>query len=188
MTLLPDIDLDRTGYRRPEGLRLMISAREAFPQLERAVLAAKSEIWASFRVFDLSTRLRSAEAREIGEDWFDLIVHTLRRGVALHFAIADFDPVARPELHRRTWHAIRTLWAAHELAGQEARLTATAALHPARVGGIARLAFWAVGHRHLKATAANLTKLDGPRQACFLRDAPGLRRLMKKTQIGRAHV
>lgn len=38
-------------------LRLLMTAEEAFPALERAFLAAEREIWASFRVSDLETKL-----------------------------------------------------------------------------------------------------------------------------------
>jgi two-component sensor histidine kinase len=76
--------------------QILITASEAFPAFEREVLRARAEIWASFRIFDPSTRLRSPEARAVGETWWDLVVHTLRRGVAIHLTLADFDPVGRP--------------------------------------------------------------------------------------------
>ena len=42
---------------------VMITADEAWPAFERAVLSARSHVVAGFRIFDLSTRLRSTEAR-----------------------------------------------------------------------------------------------------------------------------
>ncbi|MFO7758707.1 MAG: hypothetical protein R6V26_09565 [Roseovarius sp.] len=51
----------------------LVTAAEAYPVFEQCVLNAGTEIRMSFRIFDLRTRLRSAEAREIGETWFDLI-------------------------------------------------------------------------------------------------------------------
>ena len=80
--------------------------------MERAFLGAKKEAWASFRGFDLSTRLRSKEARAFGTTWFDLIVHVLKRGVALNFVLADFDPILAPELHCASWRSRRAFVAA----------------------------------------------------------------------------
>lgn len=71
-------------HRHPATLppvEILVTAAEAYPALERAFLSARREIVAGFRVFDLKTRLRSAEARAIGPTWFELIIHTLRRGV-----------------------------------------------------------------------------------------------------------
>ena len=42
---------------------VLITADEAWPAFERAVLAARKHVVAGFRIFDLSTGLRSAEAR-----------------------------------------------------------------------------------------------------------------------------
>ena len=62
---------------------ILVTAAEAYPALERAFLSAEREIVAGFRVFDLKTRLRSAEGLAVGETWFHLMIHTLRRGVAV---------------------------------------------------------------------------------------------------------
>ncbi|MCE8441925.1 hypothetical protein, partial [Rhodovulum sulfidophilum] len=42
-----------------EELELLLTAAEAYPALERAFLGARHSISASFRIFDLATRLRS---------------------------------------------------------------------------------------------------------------------------------
>ncbi|MGB5067319.1 MAG: phospholipase, partial [Albidovulum sp.] len=114
---------------RSDGLRVLLTAREAFPALERAVLAAKREIWGSFRIFDPATTLRSPEARAVGTTWFDLIRYTLARGVAIHMVISDFDPICWSAGHRDTWRAVRMFLAAAELAGPGAKLTITPAMH-----------------------------------------------------------
>jgi hypothetical protein len=111
------------------GYRFLLTAAEAYPALEAAFLAAKTEIWASFLVFDPSTGLRSADGLAVGQTWFDLIVHTLQRGVRLNMVISDFDPIGAPRLHRATWRSLRMLIAAAEVAGSD-RLKVTAALHP----------------------------------------------------------
>ncbi|MGB4910319.1 MAG: phosphatidylserine synthase, partial [Tabrizicola sp.] len=92
-------------------VEILVTAAEAYPALERAFLSARAEILAGFRVFDLKTRLRSPEALVIGQTWFDLVIHTLRRGVAIRIVLSDFDPVARPRLHRATWRTVRMFWA-----------------------------------------------------------------------------
>ena len=102
--------------------------------MERAFLNARRRILASYRVFDPTTRLRSREGRAVGHDWFDLIVHVLRKGVEIDLVISDFDPILAHELHCETWSAKRVLIAAAEVAGQGARLRVTAAPHAARAG------------------------------------------------------
>ncbi|HEY6917833.1 MAG TPA: phospholipase, partial [Tabrizicola sp.] len=103
-------------------VEILVTAAEAYPALERAFLDARHEIVAGFRVFDLKTRLRSVEARKVGSTWFDLMIHTLRRGVSVRIVLSDFDPIARPRLHRATWRTVRMFWAAAEMAGPAARL------------------------------------------------------------------
>ena len=93
-----------------------------------------------FRIFDLSTPLYSPRGRAVGRDWFDLVIHTLKRGVDVHLALADFDPVVAAETHRLTWRSIRMLVAAAEVArgeGAAGRLHAAAAMHPASVSPVA---------------------------------------------------
>ena len=93
--------------REKKSPEVLLTAAEAFPAFERAVLSARREIWGSFRIFDLETLLRSQEARLIGETWFDLMVHTLGRGVRVRMVLTDFDPVVRPRLHALTWRSVR---------------------------------------------------------------------------------
>lgn len=159
---------------------ILLTASEAFPAFERAVLAARSEIWASFRIFDPLTRLRTPEAGAVGETWFDLIVDALRRGVAIHIAVADFDPVARPSLHRGTWTSMRRLWAAAEAAGPGAApLRAVAALHPAVTGFLPRAACWPQATLCVTRTARWLNARDPHARAAALRDMPGLAGMLR---------
>lgn len=175
MTLVPKIT----------DLRLFITASEAYPALERAFLAAETEISASFLVFDLTTRLRSPEARAIGETWFDLIVDCLRRGVALRFVLSDFDPVARPEMHKGTWHSLRRFIAAAEQAGPDARLEVKAALHPAQTGILPRLLLWPVIYKRLWDLAQDLNALSPPQRGASLRDMPAIAARMQEKPDGR---
>lgn len=164
--------------------RVLLTAAEAFPTLERAFLAAEREIWACFRIFDPETRLRSDEGRAIGDTWFDLVEHVLRKGIALHLTISDFDPIAKPELHRGTWRAARMLWAAAELAGPGARLDLRPSQHPARTGFLVRLAFLPVIARKLRRRAAWLNAMPGPERGTAMRDLPGLVEFLDQTPDG----
>lgn len=124
----------------------LVTAEEAFPAFERRVLAAEREIVMGFRIFDPLTRLRSPEAREIGETWVDLLEHVLRRGVRVEIHLSDFDPVAATELHALCWRCVRVLCGLRELCGPEAaaRLSLFAEIHPAKTGRIARIFFWPI--------------------------------------------
>lgn len=164
---------------------VLLTAQEAFPVLERAFLGARTEIWASFRVFDLSTKLRSTEARQVGECWFDLIVHTLRRGIRIHMAIADFDPVAWAEGHRGAWRSVRMFVAAAEIAGPSAKLHVIPALHPARTGLLPRLMFWPAIIKKLTASARRLNDLTEDERRAAMRELPGLRRWLTRRRDGR---
>lgn len=168
--------LHSTGLelQRQSKVRLLLTAAEAYPELERMFLAAETEIWASFRIFDPRTRLRSAPARSVGRTWFDLIVHTLSRGVRIHLVLSDFDPIACADLHRGTWRSVRMLMAAAEIAGPDARLTVIPARHPAETGILPRLFFWRQIARRLRGAARELNALGRAERAAALRDMPGL--------------
>lgn len=183
-------DARESGFRlhRGAGLRILLTAAEAFPAFEEAFLQARHEIWAGFRIFDLDTRLRSDAARRIGATWFDLLVHVLRRGVAVHMFISDFDPVARPALHRMTWRTIRRAGAARAAAGPGARLVAVAATHPARMGWLPRLLVWPLARRRLAAEAARLNALAPARRAAALEEMPGLAGRLRRGAGGRLGV
>lgn len=167
------------------GFKVLITAHEAYPELERCFLEAREVIRAGFRVFDLETGLRSARAREIGEDWFDLVVHTLRRGVALHIMVSDFDPVARPSLHFCSWRTYRMLIAAAEAAGRPDLLHAVPAMHPARVGLLPRLPLWPRILRELRCLADELNEAAPEDRARRLEHMPGVRRWLCEDGAGK---
>lgn len=177
--------MDQTAFRNRATTQVLLTASEAYPELERAFLAARSEIWASFLVFDLTTELRSPEARKIGQTWFDLMVATLRRGVSVHFAIADFDPVVRPEMHRMSWRSRRQFLAAAELAGPEAQLDMRVATHAARTGLLPRLAVWPMVAHRLVRIAARLDAMPPDHRAEAMTEMPGLAPLLRQGADGR---
>lgn len=165
-------------------VRVLLTAAEAYPALEEAFLQSQAEIWGSFRIFDLTTRLRGARARAVGETWFDLLVHTLRRGVAVTMVISDFDPIARSALHRGSWRSVRQFYAAAEVAGPGAKLTVRAAMHAARTGILPRLAFWPVIYHKLSRICAGLNAMPPEVRRARLRDMPGLSRQLRDTSGG----
>ncbi len=157
---------------------LLITASEAFPVLERAFLTANSEICAGFRVFDPETRLRSEDARKIGETWFDLVTDTLSRGVAITLTLSDFDPVVRPALHRGSWRACRMLIAAAELSNHPELLQVRVAMHPARVGWLPRILLWPKTLGMLREIASDLNDDGRERGQVRLRELPGLQGML----------
>ncbi len=159
--------------RQIDDFELLITAAEACPVLERAFLAAEREIWASFRIFDLRMRLRSTEALAVGNSWFDLIRHTLERGVDIHFVLTDFDPLLAPSLHHDTWRSMRRLAIASE-ATDGGRLWAHAGMHPARVGWLTRLMLWPVARRKLGKHVRRLRAMAPDARTAYLRETPGL--------------
>jgi len=170
------------------SVRILLTASEAYPALERAFLAATSEIWASFLVFDLSTSLRSPEALQIGKTWFDLIVHCLNRGVSINICISEVDPVARAAMHRGTSCDVRTLEEAAAAAGPVARMSAVRALHPARTSALIRMALWVFIMKKLYRTAGWLNKLAPEDRAAALQDMDGAAKNLKLRPDGRVGV
>ncbi len=152
------------------SVRVLLTAAEAYPALERAFLKAQSEIWASFLVFDLQTKLRSREGLAIGQTWFDLVVHVLNRGVALHITLSDVDPIARAAMHRDAMHHMRLFSAAAAVARPGASLDVKCARHPAQTGALVRVAIWPYIMKKLYRTAAWLNRQSDEVRAAALRD------------------
>lgn len=141
--------------------QVLVTADEAWPALERRVLAARSEVITSFRIFDLSTRLRSREAQAIGDTWADLIEHVLLNGVCVHLIVADFDAIMGTQLHQIAWQTKAQADDLKRKLGSKANLKVTMALHPARAGHLPKLALmpWI-----LKRRAKSLHKHRSPAQ------------------------
>ena len=120
---------------------VLITAEEAWPALERAVMEAEHDIIAGFRIFDMRTRLRSPGARAIGETWFDLLADALRRGVRIRLVVSDFDPVIATELHELSCQTKRQAGALWEIARpQPGQLQVISDLHAAEAGMLPWLA------------------------------------------------
>lgn len=167
-----------------EDLQVLVTAEEAYPEFERAFLSAQTEIWAGFRIFDLMTRLRSAEARKLGDRWFDLILATLNRGVAIRLVVSDFDPVAAPDLHRMAWRTHRQIVAVKELARDDARLEFGVAMHSARTGMMPRLLFFPVVRHKLTELANRWRDMTRPERGRFIEEVPRLREICHEDENG----
>ena len=160
--------------------RVYITAGEAYPEFERMFLNAREKITLAFRIFDPWTTLHSPEALEIGENWMDLIAHTLSRGVAIDLTISDFDPVLRPELHRGTWASVRAIAAAGELSTRPELLRVHASMHPARVGTLTSIALWPRTYLEIRKTAAEINHSKHVHIDRFMSEVPFLRRNLRK--------
>ncbi|WP_299695051.1 phospholipase D-like domain-containing protein [uncultured Tateyamaria sp.] len=155
--------------QRPD-FEVFVAADGAFAAFEEAVLDAQTSITGGFRIFDMSTPLLSDTARAVGETWFDLLVHVLRRGVRMDLAVSDFDPVYATELHQQAWATVKQGAALVETAGVPAtQVRVRALLHPATPGMAPWLAFLPASLRKKRARHAALSR-DA------LAEAPGLSR------------
>ncbi len=169
---------DRPKAVNQPKVKVLVTAGAAYPTLERAFLTAEREIVAGFRVFDLKTRLRSPEGLAIGATWFDLMIHTLQRGVEVRLVLSDFDPVARPRLHRATWRTVRMFWAAAELAGPSAKLRLTPSMHSAVAGIWPRMLFWPLVQSRLLRLAGWLRRQVHAHRLTALREMPGAKAML----------
>lgn len=159
---------------------ILITASEAYPAFERAVLGAEREITMGFRVFDPLTRLHSAEARTVGRTWADLIEHVLNRGVDITLILSDFDPVAATDLHRATWKTMRILCGIRELTHAGAgQLTVRPMLHPARVGVLPRLLFAPFVSAKIGKLRRGYDALGKGKRKSALNKVPGVKYVLK---------
>ena len=160
---------------------MLVTAHDAYPRLERLFLSARSSIRMGFRIFDMRTKLRSDEGRQIGKTWVDLFVHTLNRGVPVDLTLSDFDPVMAPDMHAQAWRLTAISYAINELtAPGAATMSVRCLLHPCQGGLLPRLFFAPKTRKQISATARELT--DKPYRLRFL---PGLRDMLRQHADGR---
>lgn len=150
-----------------------LTADEAWPAFEGHVLSARDRVVAGFRIFDPMTQLRTEAGREIGSDWFDLLVHVLDRGVQVDLILSDFDPIVAPDMHQLTWSSMRKFAAIREAAGPGARLNVIPALHPAEAGTVTELGFWPKVRSELRDLRDLLNDMDAEERRTAWMDMPG---------------
>jgi hypothetical protein len=168
------------------GIEYHLTAEEAWPAFERHVLSARRRVVAGFRVFDPMTLLRSDEGREIGRDWFDLLVHVLRQGVRFDLILSDFDPIIAPDMHRQTWYSMRIFAAIREAAGPGALICVIPALHPAEAGTIAELALWPKVRQEVHDVRDWLNGMSPEERGAAFADLPGTRPWLRLGEDGQA--
>lgn len=179
MTYEPTSSPSRSG-----DVRLLLTAEQAFPTFEEAVLAAERRVAGCFRIFDPMTRLRSEAALAIGEHWFDLLLHVLRKGVQVDLFVSDFDPIVAAEMHFHTWSSMRKLWAIAELAGPEAKARILPGMHPARMGPVAATALWPIVGREISDLVEWLNSFEPLARRATFRNLPGLGRWIEMDEAG----
>ncbi|MEL6511160.1 MAG: phospholipase D-like domain-containing protein [Pseudomonadota bacterium] len=162
-----------------QNCEILITAEEAFRAFEKAVLAAQSDIVAGFRLFDFDTKLRSTAARQIGETWFDLILHKADSGVRFDLTVSDFDPIVRSQLHGHAWRTVRFGEALKQAARHPENITVQADMHGARVGAVSSLALWPKARGLLEETIGTFEQLKEDAQTLFLKEHPGLAALLR---------
>ncbi|WP_040817372.1 phospholipase D-like domain-containing protein [Litoreibacter arenae] len=163
----------------PPDAKILLTAAEAYPEFEAQMLDAQDEVNCGFRIFDPWTQLVSDRAKAIGRDWFDLVTHTLKRGVSFKLLLTDFDPVARPEMHRDAWTSLRVLLAAGEASGRPDLLKVRVAMHPARAGLMPRLMLWPKIYKEHKETVEKLNELSKEERIRAITEMPFLRPMVK---------
>jgi phosphatidylserine/phosphatidylglycerophosphate/cardiolipin synthase-like enzyme len=165
-------------------IKVLITASQAYPELERMFLEAQEEIELGFRIFDPDTTLVSAAARAVGQTWFHLVIDTLRRGVRLRFVLSDFDPIAGGREHHRAWHCMRQLLAAQELAGPQARLKVVVAMHPAKMGMLPRLALLFKAREQVQTYCDQINALPHAARARAVQEMPALQPCLTLSKQG----
>jgi phosphatidylserine/phosphatidylglycerophosphate/cardiolipin synthase-like enzyme len=171
---------DAGGGMEAESVEFLLTAEEAYPALERLVISARRHVSVSMRIFDPATLLKSDEGKAIGRDWSALLTHKLREGVRFTIVITDFDPVARPELHRYSWECRAACLAAAEASGNPDLIDVDVHMHKAQVGWFHRIMFMPATRRKLRDECSRLAGLD--KDACdhALGHMPKFRRMVRR--------
>lgn len=180
--------MNRPDARAPEkreldgdpDLQVLITAAEAFPHFETLMMNAREEVQAGFRIFDPETRLRSEAARAIGETWYDLVVHTLRRGVRMTVVLSDFDPIHATDLHRAARRCLHQLRRAAVTSGKPGNLIVRAAPHPAQTGMPLRAALARIERKLLLPHVEKLNEWDTETRRRWMRQTPGVTMLLAR--------
>ena len=90
--------------------KVLVTAAEAYPEMERLVMSAERELFLGLHVFQGDTALRSEEALAAGHEvWSDLLRAAMERGVSVRILLTDFDPAGIPALHVTAWRRVKEL-------------------------------------------------------------------------------
>jgi len=126
-------------------LRHLITADDAFPEMEDLVLGAGSTLDIALHVFSPRTKTRSRRAHEKTiTDWGGLIADALCRGVEIRMLVNDFDPAGAPDMHASVWERIALFGIALDGLpdAARARLHLLVATPGGQSGMVVRVAAW----------------------------------------------
>lgn len=88
----------------------LITAEQAFPQMESLVLGAEKTLDLALHIFSPRTKTRSADAHRAQlTDWGSLLADRLSWGVRVRLLLNDFDPIGAPDMHATVWERLRHL-------------------------------------------------------------------------------
>ena len=124
---------------------VLVTAAEAYPEMERVVMSAETELLMGLHVFQGDTALRSDEASEAGHEvWSDLLRDAMDRGVFVRILLTDFDPAGIPELHVTAWRRIKELLESmrDHIDRMPDRFELQVVLPAGKVGWMQRHVFW----------------------------------------------
>ncbi|WP_306117522.1 MULTISPECIES: phospholipase D-like domain-containing protein [unclassified Roseitalea] len=139
-------------------LRHLITADQAFPEMERLVLGARESLDIALHLFSPRTKTRSAASHDRTlVDWGDLIADAARRGVSIRILLNDFDPAGWADMHARVWERVAMLGEAFaDMTAQERQRVVVLVAHPGGQAGAAlRLLAWPRVRGHLKTAIAD---------------------------------
>ncbi|MCF6445855.1 phospholipase D-like domain-containing protein [Nereida sp. MMG025] len=154
--------------------QILLTAQQAFPCFEAAVLDAKSRVTMGFHIFDMTTKLRSDRAKAIGTTWFDLLLHKLDEGVQIHLIVSDFDAIVRPTWHRTAWRTKRHGALLAEVTKHPDKLTVQTHAHGAQTGGVISALLWPRSRAEVRKQAAYFNDLPDHAQRRFITEHPNL--------------
>ena len=156
-------------------VEILLTAEEAYPRFEEVVASAQTDVCISMRIFDVATPLYGST--DYGETWADLIATKLAEGVRFDITLSDFDPVAKPDLHRYAWECFDRLRLAASV--HPSRMEARVHLHPAKAGGLLRVLFAPAAWAHLRKECRRLNALGPKDRAQQLEAMPGFTKLIR---------
>lgn len=165
---------------RPAGrFEPLITAEEVFPALEREAWAARRSIWMAYRIFEPTTRIRSADIP--CETWRDLLRRKLEQGVSVRVALADFDPIVAAGLHETTW---RSFYEFSDLL-ESGDFQILPIRHECRVGRGLKYGLWAPAMWHLEQQRRQLNEMPPDRRRERFLKRPGTWAYLRLDRRGR---
>ena len=156
-------------------VEILLTAEEAYPRFEDIIAGAQTDVCISMRIFDVATPLYGSTG--YGETWAELIAAKMAEGVRFDVTLSDFDPAAKPDLHRYAWECFYRLKEASS--AHPDRMAARVHLHPAQAGWVQRILFAPAAWSRIRKECARLNGLDPKDRARQLEAMPGFAKLIQ---------